>query len=150
MQNRIKAAALGTISSVLVAAGAMSPAHAATSTVAVDGASCQTTGAVGSLTTPDFTSQDKRADVTLALADSLADGHHVRIRVVAKTIGGTPINFQWRSLTTGEGTATHWNTYASHSSGLINLGVQAARFEGDTLLNSCTDWIIDSGFAPNN
>ncbi|MFE4369898.1 hypothetical protein ACFRMN_17030 [Streptomyces sp. NPDC056835] len=144
LRNRIKATALGTISSVFVIAGAASPAHAAPDGVAVDTAACATTGANGSLTTPSFHSQDKRVDVTIAVYDSLADGHHVRIRVVGKTIGGTPVNFQWRQNTGGEGTVKSWTTYAEYSSGLINVGLQVARFEGDTLLNSCTDWLIET------
>ncbi|MFC9426774.1 hypothetical protein [Streptomyces sp. NPDC056987] len=139
MENRVKALTLGAISSIFIVAATTGPAHAAVQTAA-----CVTTGASGSLTTPSWTSGDKRVNLTLALADSLADGHHVRIRVVGKTIGGTPLTFPWRSVTEGNGTVKSWSTYAEYGSGFINVGVQVARFEGDTLLNSCTDWLADT------
>ncbi|MFE2938609.1 hypothetical protein ACFXKG_05965 [Streptomyces sp. NPDC059255] len=46
----------------------------------------------------------------------------------------------WRSNTSGANTTKEWATTAQSSSGIYEVGVQVARFEGDTLLNSCTDW----------
>uniref|UniRef100_A0AAU3I1E1 Uncharacterized protein n=1 Tax=Streptomyces sp. NBC_01393 TaxID=2903851 RepID=A0AAU3I1E1_9ACTN len=33
----------------------------------------------------------------------------------------------------------------SHSAGVIDIGVQVARYEGSGYLNSCTDWAVGSG-----
>ncbi|MFE3741268.1 hypothetical protein [Streptomyces sp. NPDC059134] len=79
--------------------------------------------------------------VTLSVTDTSADGHHVRVRFVHKTSGGgVTVPWTWRSNTSGANTTKEWDTTARSTDGIYEVGVQVARFEGDTLLNSCTDW----------
>ncbi|MGI5138978.1 MULTISPECIES: hypothetical protein [unclassified Streptomyces] len=75
----------------------------------------------------------------MEISDTAADGHHVRMRFVSKQTDGKVHYWAWHKNTGGTGTITY-NTTASDSRGIFDAGVQVARFEGDTLLNSCTDW----------
>ncbi|WP_432076602.1 hypothetical protein [Streptomyces wuyuanensis] len=74
------------------------------------------------------------------MSDTKADGHHARVRFLSKNTHGTVKYWGWRSNLDGTGTTKNWSTTASDSSGLFDIGIQVARFEGNTLLNSCTDW----------
>jgi hypothetical protein len=105
-------------------------------------ASCSTTGARGSMgaTRP---SGDRwpyeEFKIALSLTDTSGDGHHVRIRLLTKPVGSQQIfTWPWHSLTTGKGDTLALSTTAQ--SNIAETGVEVARFEGDTKLNSCTDW----------
>ncbi|MFD4814786.1 hypothetical protein ACFWNS_40230, partial [Streptomyces sp. NPDC058418] len=79
--------------------------------------------------------------VTLRVTDTSADGHHVRERFLNKGSGGVEVvPWQWRSNTSGANTTKEWDSTAQSTNGIYEVGVEVARFEGDTLLNSCTDW----------
>jgi uncharacterized protein YfaS (alpha-2-macroglobulin family) len=80
-------------------------------------------------------------DVTLSVTDTSADGHHVRVRYLTKSnVSSAPVKWKWHSLTSGKGTTLNYPTTAQDSNGIIDMGVEIARFEGNSMLNSCTDW----------
>ncbi|MFF0795207.1 hypothetical protein [Streptomyces spiralis] len=138
MKKRSKIAVLAATALISLAFTAI-PAQAST-TYTVD---CPTTGASGAATVNGFYSTITGSfGVTLAVYDSSADGHHVSVRLIGKGPGGTPVNWSWHANYDGAGTTQAWNTTAQYSSGLVDVGVQVARFEGDTLLNSCTKWVL--------
>lgn len=120
---------------LLTAVGA-GPAQAAPT----DYAGCTTTGASGLVQITNWHNPGERVGLTFTLTDLEPDGHHVRIRLVSKQHNDARKNWPWRKNTRGSGTTETWNSSASDSSGLFEIGAQIARFEGDRLLNSCTDW----------
>ncbi|CAM5662458.1 hypothetical protein SHIRM173S_03690 [Streptomyces hirsutus] len=79
--------------------------------------------------------------IALSVTDTSADGHHVRVRLLTKAVGTDAVTtWKWRSLTSGSGNTLTESTTAQSSWGIWATGVEVARFEGDTKLNSCTDW----------
>lgn len=111
-----------------------SPAHA------ISNRACSTTGASGGVAISNWTDPVATVGLTFNLIDTLADGHHVRIRLVSETNNGARVNWPWRQNLDGKGSTKTWTSTASDDRGLYEIGVQVARFEGDTLLNSCTTW----------
>ena len=103
-------------------------------------AECSTTGAWGYVYS-DWYGADTRIDFQMTFMDTLADGHHVRARLVTSDVNGVRKNWPWHYNYGGNGTYVDVNSYATNSSGIFEWGVQVARYEGDTLLNSCTNWI---------
>lgn len=103
-------------------------------------ASCSTTGASGSSKTQWTGNAYDTQKVTLSVKDTKADGHHVRVRYLTQQQSGTPRYWPWRSNTDGNGTTKVWETTAKSEYGIWGWGVEIARFEGSTLLNSCVDW----------
>lgn len=103
-------------------------------------ASCATTGASGSVKTVNGADPTGVVTVTLRVKDTSADGHHVRVRFLHQMSGTTIKKWPWHSNHDGNSTTSVWNTTAQTSYGIYEKGVEVARFEGNTLLNSCTDW----------
>ncbi|MEV3856031.1 hypothetical protein AB0J38_17110 [Streptomyces sp. NPDC050095] len=103
-------------------------------------AECSTTGAYGRIIA-DYWGADDRLDFYMTVLDSAADGHHARARLITKNVNGTRKNWAWHAATGGSGTSIDLTSYAIDDSGIFDWGVQVARFEGDTLLNSCTEWM---------
>ncbi|MDT0478049.1 hypothetical protein RM863_38635 [Streptomyces sp. DSM 41014] len=130
-----RAAGLAAVSGVLVLATA-NPSSAATNRTA----SCSTTGAKGYSTTAWTGDPYQEQSVTLGVTDTSADGHHVRVRYLTQQQSGATRYWQWHSNTDGNGTSKTWYTSAKSDYGIWGFGVEIARFEGDTLLNSCVDW----------
>lgn len=126
-----------TLALTAIAAG---PAQAA-----ITGAGCTTTGASGNVTITNWTDPSQKVGLALELKDTAADAHHVRIRIVSQQHDGKRVNWPWRKNLSGSGTTANWTTTADDARGLHELGVQVARFEGETLLNSCTDWAEPRG-----
>ena len=77
------------------------------------------------------------SSVTLAVKDTRADGHHVRIRLVTRRNDGTNHYWPWHAVYSGAGTSDTWNTTASDSGGIRLIWHEVAVFEGDTKLGSC-------------
>ncbi|MEU6088592.1 hypothetical protein ABZ865_17515 [Streptomyces sp. NPDC047085] len=50
------------------------------------------------------------------------------------------MTWPWHSLTTGKGDTLTVPTTAQSPYGIVATGVEVARFEGNSKLNSCTDW----------
>ncbi|MFV8184266.1 hypothetical protein [Streptomyces sp. AF1B] len=103
-------------------------------------ARCNTTGASGGITVDDFNGATDKINFSMGVDDTLADGHHVRIRLITENAAGTHKYWSWHADYNGEGTSTEVNSYAQDDSGIFYVGIQVARFEGSTLLNSCTKW----------
>jgi hypothetical protein len=79
--------------------------------------------------------------IALSVTDTSADGHHVRVRLLTKPVGSQQVfTWPWRSNTKGSGQTVTVSTTAESEYGIEHTGVEVARFEGDTKLNSCTDW----------
>ncbi|MFF4984431.1 hypothetical protein ACFY3O_30860 [Streptomyces sp. NPDC001046] len=131
--NKKPAAALATVAALSVSALTATPAYAYSTRY------CSTTGAYGAVYIYNWTDPGAKVKLTFYLTDTLADGHHVRIRLVSKQYDGTRKNWPWRKNFDGKGDTKTWDTTADDDRGLHEIGVQVARFEGDQLLNSCTD-----------
>ncbi|MER5395904.1 hypothetical protein [Streptomyces sp. NPDC002599] len=141
MRRRTIAAAAA-ISSGLLVTTLTTSAHADTLTTL----SCSTTGAFGQLSSTNWRSGTTgEFDVTMSVTDTKADDHHVRVRLVGKTIGATRVNWPWHSVTGGLGSEDAWARPAQNSAGVIDIGVQVARYEKSEYMNSCTDWAVGSG-----
>lgn len=104
-------------------------------------AECSTTGAYGYVYS-DWYGSDTRIDFSMTFTDMLADGHHVRARLVTTDVNNVRKNWPWHYNYGGNNTSVDVNSYATNSSGIFNWGIQVARYEGDTYLNSCTNWIV--------
>ncbi|MGW2821493.1 hypothetical protein ACWC24_10870 [Streptomyces sp. NPDC001443] len=117
--------------------GVLSATPASASNVFV---SCSTTGANGDVSVSNFDGATDTIVLSLGARDTSADGHHVRVRLITKNQAGTIKYWAWHANYNGAGSTQSWDTYAHDESGIFDVGVQAARFEGDTLLNSCTKW----------
>lgn len=126
------------LTAALLTAVAANPAQAASS-VAPTYVGCSTTGSSGGITINNWYGPDATVKLAINVYDTASDGHHARVRLVSKNTFGTTRYWPWRMNYDGPSGKT-WNTTASDSSGLFDLGVQVATFEGDTLLHSCTDW----------
>ncbi|MFJ9894015.1 hypothetical protein ACIQPR_11865 [Streptomyces sp. NPDC091280] len=111
---------------------------------AAETASCSTTGARGSMGATYPTGDNwmyKEFSIALSVTDTSADGHHVRVRLLTKGVGtDATTTWKWHSLTSGSGQTLTLSTSAQSDYGIWATGVEVARFEGDTKLNSCTDW----------
>ncbi|MFF9485726.1 hypothetical protein [Streptomyces sp. NPDC014676] len=115
---------------------ATSPAQAASYS-----ASCSTTGATGSAAISGWEwGQAGIPDVTLKVKDTLADGHHVRVRLYVVYADET-YYFPWRENYDGNGATKTWDTYVSGPGNIFDAGVQVARYEGNDQLNYCTQRI---------
>ncbi|MEU2111885.1 hypothetical protein [Streptomyces sp. NPDC019507] len=102
---------------------------------------CQTTGSEGFVKYSPISSSTTRIDVRLGVWDEAADGHHSRVRLITKNKYGGIVYYSWRSDTNGANNGKlNWDTYASDTDGIKDVGVQVATYEGDTQLYSCTDW----------
>jgi hypothetical protein len=101
---------------------------------------CSTTGANGGVTIYNWTDPGAKVVLDIGLRDTKADDHHVRIRILSEQHNGKIVYWPWRKHMGGAGTGEQWGTTASDDAGLFEMGVQVARFEGDKMLNSCTDW----------
>lgn len=101
---------------------------------------CTTAGAVGGYEFSNYHGPDARIAIRFYLSDTSNDGHNVRVRLISKNVRGTIKYWAWHANLDGPGTTKHWNTTASDSSGLFDIGVQIARFRGNTILNACAKW----------
>ncbi|MFJ9060725.1 MULTISPECIES: hypothetical protein [unclassified Streptomyces] len=103
--------------------------------------SCYTTGASGSVNIANWPYTGSVTGISLKAYDEKPDGHHVRVRLATGNPDGVSWSyFGWHSNTAGYGTYKEWNTYiTSVPNGHVgSILLQAATFEGDTLLNYCS------------
>ncbi|PZT75687.1 hypothetical protein DNK56_19785 [Streptomyces sp. AC1-42W] len=75
----------------------------------------------------------------MEITDTASDGHHARARFVSVTANGKRKYWAWHYNYGGPGTVVVETTAQDTSSGIIKLGIQAARAEKSTVLNSCLD-----------
>ncbi|MFD5232298.1 hypothetical protein ACFWJ5_27985 [Streptomyces qaidamensis] len=137
MKKRTVATCTGA-AALLLAAFATSPAQAQAAETAYAG--CTTTGASGAVKITNWHGPAAKVGLEFNLSDISPDDHHVRIRLVSEQYNGKRVNWPWRKNFGGSGTTENWTSSASDDAGLFEIGVQVARFEGEKLLNSCTDW----------
>ncbi|MFJ7996105.1 hypothetical protein ACIQ7D_02875 [Streptomyces sp. NPDC096310] len=100
---------------------------------------CKATGVRGELDYKNWQSNSAGSTIDLGLYayDTLADGHHVKIRFVSEDLNGYKTYWPWRSWYGGNDTGRAWYTYASNGAhGLYAISLEVARFEGSTKLNS--------------
>jgi hypothetical protein len=135
VNKQVKVCAVALAGAVLSVGISAAPASAVTNLY------CNTTGATGVSTIENWSSGVTNLDLSLAVQDTKADGHHVRIRLLGKNEGGALITWPWRANYDGRGVTKSWSTTASYSDGLYDVGIQVARYEGEEQLNSCTDWL---------
>ncbi|MET9411431.1 hypothetical protein ABZX90_37665 [Streptomyces sp. NPDC002935] len=104
-------------------------------------AGCTTTGASALMRITSITNDGPASKyaVHFEISDTVADGHHASVRLLTKDGTGTLHRWPWHSNTSGTGTITV-NTTAQDDRGIFASGVEVARAEGSTVLNSCTDW----------
>ena len=138
MRNRTR------IATAFAAAAGLTVAFTGQASATTYTASCSTTGARGSMGAS-YPSGDQwmydEFDIALSVTDTSADGHHVRVRLLTKAVGSdATVTWKWHSLTSGSGNTLTFSTTAQTEYGIWDTGVEVARFEGDTKLNSCTDW----------
>lgn len=137
IKTRILTSAASVLTAVaLTAAFGATPAHAVWSE-----GGCSTSGGFGGVGVehpPGAT--DYVPEVKLHVGDSKRDGAHMRVRLVTKNHEGTNKYWQWRKLTSGFNNIKGWTTSAREPSGIFNVGVQVARYDGNTYLNHCSDW----------
>ncbi|MFF8096018.1 hypothetical protein [Streptomyces sp. NPDC016675] len=127
-------AAIATIAALAATAISAAPANAS------EYVACSTTGASGSISITNWSNPGANVGISIDLTDTSSDGHHVQIRVISQQYDGKRVNWSWRKNTSGAGTTKEWSTTAYDDRGLHEMGVQVARFEGGTMLNSCTKW----------
>ncbi|WP_406368213.1 hypothetical protein [Streptomyces sp. NBC_01546] len=103
--------------------------------------SCSTTGAEGEVNWSHWASDYSSIDLGLHVIDTAADGHHVKVRFVSENLGHVRTYWPWRSFYDGSGAGQAWYTSAQNGrNGIYILGMQVARYEGNTMLNSRTCW----------
>ncbi|MEV1079947.1 hypothetical protein AB0I98_17125 [Streptomyces sp. NPDC050211] len=132
------------IATAVAATAVLTVAFTGQASAAEGTASCSTTGARGSMGA-NYPSGDNwmydEFKISLSVSDTSADGHHVRVRLLTKAVGTDAVTtWKWHSLTSGSGNTLTLSTTAQTSNGIWATGVEVARFEGDTKLNSCRDW----------
>ncbi|GGR74427.1 hypothetical protein GCM10010269_11850 [Streptomyces humidus] len=125
-----------------VAVTAMLAATLTTSPAQADAFSpgCTTTGADGFIYIPSFNGPVTALKLEWHITDTLADGHHARIRFLSKQHDGTIHYWPWHKAVGGKGDHEYAATTATDSYGIFDIGAEVARYEGDTKLNSCVDW----------
>lgn len=137
IKTRIMTSAASVLTALaLTTAFGATPAHAVTSNGA-----CSTSGGFGGVTVdhpPGATDYVPR--VVLYVSDSARDGAHMRVRLVTENHEGKNKYWPWRKLTSGFNNTKDWVTSAKESSGIFHVGVQVARYDGNTYLNHCSDW----------
>ncbi|MFJ9345150.1 hypothetical protein [Streptomyces sp. NPDC101237] len=119
-------------------------AAAPSQALTVHTASCSATGSSGSLITTGWDYNDNSIpNLSLTLKDTLADGHHVQIRLVVQ-YPDTVSYFPWHSNYNGAGTTVQFNSYVASGGTITDAGVQVATYEGSTQLSYCTKWVSAS------
>lgn len=132
----IVVASLATASLLVASTPAQAGPYRECNVIYLDGLSGPVVGARGAgQETP--TSRTHLEDVGLGVADTRADGHHVRVRLVTRRSDGTDHAWPWHAVYSGAGTSDSWSTTATDSGGIRLIWQEAAVFEGDTKLSSC-------------
>lgn len=103
---------------------------------------CSTTGASVLLRVIQLTNDGPTAkrDLRFEITDDARDGHHARARFITVDGTGTTRYWKWHANYEGVGTIIVKTTAQEPERGIFKSGVQVARAEGSTILNSCTDW----------
>jgi hypothetical protein len=134
-RNRSRALATAALTGLILVGQASSPANAA------DVAGCVATGVSGTVHVDGYKAGSHNYPyVYLSLADTAADGHHVRIRFISLSMAGPHHYYPWHALYGGKGDAKGWSTSAYSAATTAGFAVQAAVYEGDNQIRYCTDY----------
>ncbi|MFE1951635.1 hypothetical protein ACFW9D_14320 [Streptomyces sp. NPDC059524] len=82
----------------------------------------------------------KYPSVSLSLADTRADGHHVRIRFISLSAAGPHTYYPWHAFYNGSGAAMGWLTSARSAATTAGFAVQAAVYEKNRQIRYCTGY----------
>ncbi|WP_406439600.1 hypothetical protein OHB00_31125 [Streptomyces sp. NBC_00631] len=105
------------------------------------GASCSTTGATGSLTFTNWSSN--YVDISGWVKDTAADGHHVAIQLISSDGSDSVRDWSWHHEYDGNGSTLPISTHASTTDNFLRyVGVHVAVWEGDKIVGglTCSDW----------
>ncbi|MFB7101340.1 hypothetical protein [Streptomyces hydrogenans] len=139
MTKKIITAAGVLASALALSVSTAGSANAATGFTAIRG--CGTTGAYGDMSATNWHGPEATINIKFTLTDTVADGNSVRIRLVSKDTFGRIHYWPWRTNSQGKDKTSTWNTTASHTNGLFDIGIQVARVNSDgSTRNYCTDW----------
>ncbi|MFF1685437.1 MULTISPECIES: hypothetical protein [unclassified Streptomyces] len=131
--SKMAGVGIGVTAAVLLAGG---PANAAAYKYEV---SCKIPGAQGYVHYG--TDSSTKISVRVGVYDSSADGHHPQARLLTKNNSGEIVYYSWHSDLDGANNGwLAWDTYATDSNGISDVGVQVGNYEGDQPLDSCSDW----------
>ncbi|MFI8371202.1 hypothetical protein [Streptomyces sp. NPDC085466] len=102
---------------------------------------CGTTGAYGDMSWTNYHGPGATVKLKFTLTDTLGDGNSVRLRLISKDTWGKVHYWPWRLNAQGRNKTSTWNTTASHTNGLFDIGMQVARVNSNgTTRNHCTVW----------
>ncbi|MFE6333734.1 hypothetical protein ACFVOK_11025 [Streptomyces sp. NPDC057798] len=89
-----------------------------------------------------YSSRTKAYSIALAVQDTKADGHHVRIRAQHQDPLYNVTSHAWRYNYEGYGAKINWATYLTDSDGIRAMRIQVCTYEGDTPI-SCDTSVWD-------
>ncbi|KUN07458.1 hypothetical protein AQI95_10550 [Streptomyces yokosukanensis] len=136
-----RAAGAGT-AGIALAVAVSGSAHAAADP---EYAGCTTTGASAIVRDIQLTaSPSGKHDVHFEISDTAKDGRNARVRYLTQMGNGKTRYWNWHANTGGPGTIVVNTTAQDNDNGIFGVGIQVARANGDTILNSCTDWAYKS------
>ncbi|MGW3107225.1 hypothetical protein [Streptomyces sp. NPDC001100] len=139
MRRQISGIGLSVGLAIAFSIGAGGQAQAATSSSGY--IECYPSGTFGQLNWSGFkVGTTGEVEISLALSDVSADGHHPQIRLVTEYYSGDKHYWPWHAYYDGAGSGYTWNTYAKDPDGMYAIGVQVGNFEGNTQLSSETCW----------
>ncbi|CAL9470252.1 hypothetical protein [Streptomyces sp. enrichment culture] len=85
-----------------------------------------------------FKSRTSAYDIQLAVQDTKADGHHVRIRAQSMDPLRNVTSYAWRYNYEGYGATLNWTTSLDDSDGIWAMRIQVCTYEGDTPMSCDT------------
>lgn len=102
---------------------------------------CGTDGAYGDMSWTNYWGPGSTINLRLSVTDIQSDGYGVGVRFLSKDTWGKIHYWAWHKNSQGYGKTSYWDTTASHTNGLFDIGIQIARFNSDgTVKNYCTKW----------
>ncbi|GAA1342730.1 hypothetical protein GCM10009647_086680 [Streptomyces sanglieri] len=136
MRLRSKSMLFVAASVAFLSATTITSASAATGVVL----SAETTGAFGDAYVT-FASRTYASKIEFRSVDTLADGHHARLRLITKRSNGVQATWPWRINYGGKGAQPEWTTSLTDKEGIAQVRLQVCRGEGDALLNCAySEW----------
>ncbi|MFG2224311.1 hypothetical protein [Streptomyces sp. NPDC048644] len=104
----------------------------------VNTVSCGTPGGgAGGTLNWGYTGKTKMNPVVLGAHDMGKDGAWPRVRLDIVTASGKRVTYSWHAHHGGSGTSKRWNTYVSHSAGIVSARVEVQNIKGSSPASSC-------------
>ncbi len=85
-----------------------------------------------------YKSRTNAYSIILAVQDTAADGHHVRVRAQSEDPLRNVTSYAWRYNYGGYGVTANWSTSLTDSNGIWAMRIQVCTFEGDTPISCDT------------